>query len=246
MKKVVCLVLVCVLAAWAQATVIEDFESGFSGSWSNVHGQNGWQEFSGSAGLWADTGGVYSINNNSMYAHGTTSTAAKSYAAAGIASCNDGDIVSALIKPVENTWNGVLGGYSITASTNVNAGSGLSIVIKNNGNNQGEFYAWVNAGEIPLSLPLAGMNQVYRIEVEMDFTNQQATIYGENLDAGSGRVSSGPHAFTWGSAVDVAALGGVMFGGGNYMVDDVEYTVIPEPVSVVLLCLGGLVLRRRK
>ena len=242
------LFIVAALVTTAGANMIEDFESGFAPAWSEVGGQNGWIGATG--GQWANTGTLpYSINNNSMYTYGSAVSVGKPYSAAGITSLNDGDILSLLYMPVEGNWSGVLGGHSITASTSVGAGAGTTVVVKNNGSNEGEFFAYVDSGEIALNLPLVGgtSSDIYRFEFEMDFTGSSVTFYGENITDGSGRVADGPHAYTWGTAIDVAALGGVMLGGGNYMIDDIILTPIPEPAMLSLLLCGGLaMLLRRK
>jgi hypothetical protein len=95
-------------------------------------------------------------------------------------------------------------------------------------------------------------NNVYKVEMELNFTTDTFDAYITNTTTGGPRTFLGTQAF--GAALDAATFasdGGILLtkqnaSAANVVFDDITVTAVPEPAAIGLLGIGAMGLMRRR
>ena len=155
-------------------------------------------------------------------------------------SFNVGDIVSPLPVPV--TVENISGGTAFVSSGLLAAGSGQEIGIQNVKLNFGfgpldglsmQFGETFNAGAVTLMVNGTTYNGI-------DFANLAGPV------GGSATLFVIPTGLNTGALFFMGNITSFAIGGDDIYIDNIVASQIPEPATLALLGLGGLVLRRKK
>lgn len=240
---------VALIGTQASAAVVDGFESYAAGS---DLAANGWTSFSGGSIVYPDAGSGlvppdYSPlqGSQSVYVH--TGLYARGWGSAA-AAVNEGATLSVLVKAevdasAGQTW------FFLSDNAGIGGGGSPAGIMLDHASDK--VHLW-GSSETPTSYTYAH-GVVYQFEMELDFANDQFDAYVTDITNGGARTLLGTQTFSTDlDAATIASDGGVALGrfstGSAAFWDGIEVTAgpIPEPASLGLLALGGLLVGARR
>lgn len=237
MKKIIVLALVMLLAGNVFATLVrtETFDTGL-GLWTDVlsntsNNQNfGWRNSSNAGGTAGELGGTFARNtSNGNPAHIWDSSIGVMPTAAELT-------IKGVAKMAQLTTRdgGIQVGYFVQGNHNVKVGFSYSEPATGP-----RIFAYAGGGSQVVYT--AGNNQVINFDLTFTSGVLSGTINGVEINV-VGAPVSGLNAF--GIALNNSAISGTKVRKCTAYFDNMGYT--PEPATIALLGLGGLLLRRKR
>jgi len=237
------------------AAVVDNFESYAMAS--HLKDNNGWTEFGSPdrSVVYPDTTGSGLVpptypaleGSQSVYVYGFYY--GRGWGAAS-SQVGDGATLSWLVREESSSGNGSSGFYLTPVVTGGASPAGVLL------DHATDKIVLTGSGSTITSYSFAPATN-YKLEMVLDFTNDQFTAYATDVTNVGTRTLLGTQAFGMDlSAATVASTGGILLGrdagagdSSPAMWDDIQITAaaVPEPASVGLLSVAGvLALRRRR